>query len=181
MQVDVRRSVCSVRGLRLTKRTAIGALGTGICLAISFLGRSAAADQSIIKYPGDHPDYAFEAEPHLVVAPFDKPLVGVGFRGTVELFDNGFVRTINNTVGLGFGVDWTQDRLRFPVVMQWNFWLTRNWSVFGEPGGLVEARKNPLRPQPAFYAGGRLHFTDTLTLTLRVGHPTESVGLSWLL
>jgi hypothetical protein len=146
-----------------------------------WLGTSwALADQSTIKLPGAHPDYSFEAEPHLLVAPFDDFRPGVGFRGTIELVDNGFVSSINNTVGLGFGADWSRDHFRVPVVMQWNFWLSRNWSVFGEPGGLVDFG-DKTRFHPAFYAGGRFHFTDRVSLTMRVGHPTASVGVSFLL
>jgi hypothetical protein len=64
--------------------------------------------------------------------------------------------------------------------MQWNFWLSENWSVFGEPGGLIDFDKDKLKPKPAFYAGGRFHFSDDVTLTMRVGHPTASVGVSFL-
>jgi hypothetical protein len=140
----------------------------------------ALADQSTIKVPGAHPDYSFEAEPHLLVAPFDDFRPGVGFRGTIELVDNGFVSSINNTVGIGFGADWSRDHFRVPVVMQWNFWLSRNWSVFGEPGALIDFG-DKTRAHPAFYAGGRFHFSERVALTMRVGHPTASVGVSFLL
>ncbi len=140
----------------------------------------ALADTSTIKLPGAHPDYVFEAEPHALIAPFDDFRPGVGFRGTIELVDNGFVSSVNNTVGIGFGADWAKDHFRVPVVMQWNFWLSRNWSVFGEPGALLDFGKKTL-PHPAIYVGGRFHFTDRITLTMRVGHPTASVGVSFLL
>jgi hypothetical protein len=65
--------------------------------------------------------------------------------------------------------------------MQWNFWLSRNWSVFGEPGGLVDFSDKKAKVHPAVYAGGRFHFTDRITLTMRIGHPTASVGVSFLL
>jgi hypothetical protein len=143
--------------------------------------RPCRADVSTIKQPGARADYLFEAEPHAIVAPFDGFGPGVGFRGTFEIVDNGFIRRLNNSVGIGFGVDWTQNHFRLPVVMQWNFWLSRNWSVFGEPGGLLDFHRNRVLPRPAFYAGGRYHFTDTITLTMRVGHPTASVGVSFLL
>jgi len=152
--------------------------------------KPANADESVIKRPGDHPDYVFEAEPHVILAPFHDFDPGVGFRGTLELVDNGFISKINNTIGLGFGVDWTEKRLWIPIVMQWNFWLSRNWSVFGEPGialrvedGVkVEPGKGPDKLDPfAFYAGGRFHFSDYVTLTMRVGRPTASVGISLLL
>jgi hypothetical protein len=161
----------------MMKRFTALVLLPGVLLAAS----PAFADQSTIKLPGAHPDYAFEAEPHLLVAPFDEFRPGVGFRGTIELVDNGFVSSINNTVGLGFGADYSRDHFRVPVVMQWNFWLSRNWSVFGEPGGLIDFGGDRTRAYPAFYAGGRFHFTDSVTLTMRVGHPTASVGVSFLL
>jgi hypothetical protein len=157
-------------------------LAAGMGLALWFVAPVALGDVSTIKVPGAHADYVFEAEPHLIVAPFDDFAPGIGFRGTIELVDNGFIKTINNTVGIGFGADWTKDHFRIPVVMQWNFWLSRDWSVFGEPGGLLDFKKSDkIRPHPAFYAGGRYHFSDAVTLTMRVGHPTASVGVSFLL
>ncbi len=170
----------------------------------------ASADQSVIKRPGAHPDYVFEAEPHLVLGVIDGPGdsdegFGPGFRGTIEIVDNGFISSINNTVGIGFGLDWLfygdhchgggrnrnrdchdHDRIILPVVMQWNFWLSRNWSVFGEPGFALNIRDrhddddfdfNPI----VFYAGGRFHFNDAISLTMRIGHPTFSVGASFFL
>src|SRR4051812_32059972 len=155
-------------------------LATACALTTLLSAPLALADTSTIKLPGAHPDYIFEAEPHALVAPFDDFRPGVGFRGTIELVDNGFIPKINNTVGIGFGADWSKDHFRLPVVMQWNFWLSRNWSVFGEPGGLVDFGDKHRLP-PAFYAGGRFHFTDRITLTMRIGHPTASVGVSFLL
>lgn len=155
-------------------------LALGAVPACLLASSNAFADQSTIKLPGAHPDYVFEAEPHLLVAPFDDFRPGVGFRGTLELVDNGFVSSINNTVGLGFGADWSRDHFRVPIVMQWNFWLSRNWSVFGEPGGLIDFG-DKTRAHPAFYAGGRFHFSERITLTMRIGHPTASVGVSFLL
>lgn len=157
-----------------------------------------ASAQSTIRQPGARPHYSFEAEPHLLVgAPFEGTGFGLGFRGTVELVENGFVKTINNSVGIGFGADWiatgrhcrgrrgcvTRNELILPVVMQWNFWLHRQWSVFGEPGVAVRLRRyrNDRFDPFILYGGGRFHFTDQITLTMRVGYPTFSVGVSFLL
>ncbi len=157
----------------------------------ALLVASTAAAQSVIKQPGRHPDYVFEAEPHLWLG-FDTPGkggtgsgFGPGFRGTIELVDNGFIKSINNTVGIGFGADFLTfgkrtGALWVPVVMQWNFWLTRSWSVFGEPGGGFWLG-NAKGLRPAFYAGGRYHFSDMLALTLRAGYPGISVGVSFVL
>ncbi|HEY3498514.1 MAG TPA: hypothetical protein VGK73_27675 [Polyangiaceae bacterium] len=145
---------------------------------------AARADQMVIKYPGQHPRYIFEAEPHALLAPFDDFVPGVGFRGTVEIVDNGFIPKINNTVGITFGIDYAHKGVWVPVAMQWNFWLSRKWSVFGEPGVSIRAGDLPRDHKVgwfAFWAGGRYHFTDHITLTMRIGHPTLSVGVSFLL
>jgi hypothetical protein len=164
-----------------------------VATAMGLLTTAPAWAVNTIKQPGMHTDYVFEAEPHLAVG-FDLPgkgndkidgaAFGPGFRGTIELVDNGFVKTINNTVGLGFGIDWLSpgDKGVFwvPVVMQWNFWLSDKWSVFGEPGGgLYFGKASGIRP--AFYAGGRFHFSDRVALTLRAGYPNFTVGVSFLL
>lgn len=180
----------------------------------------ALADTAVIKRPGAHPDYIFEAEPHFLLGIADPPGViddddvgvGVGFRGSIEIVDNGFVSSINNTVAIGFGFDFVhydgggcyfrdrRDRrgricvdddtnvFWLPVVLQWNFWLTRNWSVFGEPGFALRIDDNnrdgdsDLGFDPiVFYAGGRFHFNERITLTMRMGWPTFSVGVSFLL
>ena len=152
------------------------------------MSASRASAESIIKNRGDHPAYRFEAEPHGLLGysgPLGEPNIGAGFRGTVIFLDNGFIPSINNSVGIGFGGDvfFGHGTLFIPIVMQWNFWLSSHWSVFGEPG--VGFAANPERARdavhPAFYAGGRYHFNDTISLTLRIGYPSLSVGVSFLL
>jgi hypothetical protein len=141
----------------------------------------------VIKFPGLHPAYVFEAEPHLLLAPFSGFLPGVGFRGTVNIVQNGFVPSINNSVGITFGADWVDKGFWIPIAMQWNFWLSRNWSVFGEPGVAIraghgfEGKHNDHLGFLGLWVGGRYHFTDRIALTLRVGRPTLSVGVSFLL
>lgn len=148
----------------------------------------AARAESVIKNPGDHPDYRFEAEPHGLLGfggPFEggKGELGAGFRGTVIILDNGFIKTINNSVGIGFGADvfFRKGTVFIPVVMQWNFWLTTHWSVFGEPGVGLSAnpQKGRDRFSPTVAAGARYHFNDRVALTLRLGYPSVSVGASF--
>ena len=143
-----------------------------------------ADEHSIIRSPGDHPPYIFEAEPHLLVGysgPFDDGgNFGVGFRGTVHIA-NGFVPSINDSVGVGFGIDIaTNGHVLIPIVMQWNFWLSTHWSVFGEPGFAIGSGDRTVL-WPAFFAGGRFHFTDRIALTMRVGYPDFSLGVSFFL
>jgi hypothetical protein len=112
---------------------------------------TARADDTI-KHPGDHPDYSFEIEPHVLFGwdnIFASSGFGVGVRAAIPLVQNGFVKEINNSVAIGFGADlvrysqcYYNDNcgawyLYFPVVLQWNFFVAQKWSVFGEPGLFV--------------------------------------------
>jgi hypothetical protein len=198
-------------------------LASILCLLLGVLCFAPAAlAQSTIKQPGARQQYSFEAEPHLLAGLLDPPGFGggtgfgLGFRGSVELLKNGFIPKLNNSIALGFGVDWLRydgwngprgycerrisgpagvpicveapatggdvDYFFLPVVMQWNFWLHRQWSVFGEPGVALYVEDGDLELTPfVLYAGGRFHVTDRVALTLRIGYPTFSFGASFLL
>jgi len=146
-----------------------------------FVALPAHADRSTIKNDTDHPSYFFETEPHLVLAPFHHADIGVGFAGTFNVADQGFINGLNDSVGVNFGVNWLRnEHWVFSAAMQWNFWLSENWSVFGEPGVAIGAHKKP-DFWPHLGAGGRFHFTRNITLTMRVGFPVVSVGVSFLL
>jgi hypothetical protein len=67
-----------------------------------------------------------------------------------------------------------------PVVMQWNFWLHRQWSAFGEPGIAVSHGPGDFGLVPVFNAGGRFHFNERAALTARLGYPSFSLGVSFL-
>jgi len=154
---------------------------------VAAAGPARADEQSIIRNYGDHPSYVFEAEPHLSLGfgyPFDADnTLGVGFRGTFHI-TNGFVKGINDSVGVGVGIDFAPAGPGYfivPVVLQWNFWLSTHWSVFGEPGiAFTNGPRSAIDPL-VFYAGGRFHFTERIALTIRLGYPDVSVGVSFLL
>jgi hypothetical protein len=157
-------------------------------VAVLLTSATARADEhSTIKLYGDHPSYVFEAEPHAVLGfgyPFDEGnFAGVGFRGSFHITD-GFVKGINDSVAVGVGLDFVPGGpglFLVPVVLQWNFWVSTHWSVFGEPGlAFTNAARTAFDPF-IFYAGGRFHFTDRVALTLRVGYPDITVGVSFFL
>jgi hypothetical protein len=179
--------------------------------AVVLLPRTARADDTI-KHPGDHPAYSFEVEPHVLLGwdgIYGNDGFGAGVRFAIPILDNGFVPNINNSVAIGFGIDllhspgcWyngdcSANYIHVPVVLQWNFYVAKRWSVFGEPGlfffhGFLSGCPNnpnnvhcPGEPRvtsvdPAIYVGGRYYINDKMTLTLRAGFPTVSVGLSFM-
>lgn len=199
---------------RLTRSLTVAAF---LLLALSLWQRPSRADTLIIQHPGDHPRYAFEAEPHLVLGFIEPPGYasgsgfGLGFRGSIPILHNGFIPKLNNSVAIGFGMDFARygrgdfcrsggplqncdnvvrqsgfNEFYFPVVLQWNFFLSRNWSVFGEPGvalnyhgwdGPNDVDINPF----VVFIGGRFHFSERITLTMRIGYPAFSVGVSFFL
>ena len=69
-----------------------------------------------------------------------------------------------------------------PLVMQWNVWLTQQWSVFAEPGLDLYLRTAPGSALgPAMHVGGRFKIADRMTLTARVGYPNFTFGVSFFL
>jgi hypothetical protein len=200
----------SVRFVRIVPLFAVLVLGL-------FLGRVASADDTI-RNPGDHPHYLVEIEPRFLFGwdnDFDGNAgVGVGARVSIPIVRNGFVPTINNSVAISFGLDWLHysdcyfyyasagygcgaNYFEFPIAMQWNFYVAKRWSVFGEPGfyiyhGVYDrvACNGPNLP-PCHYPtetgidfagwlGARFHITDKIALTMRIGYPTLSVGVSFM-
>ena len=145
----------------IRSRTAERLLALIFCLALALVARPAHAE-SIIKRPGDHPNYGFELEPHLLAQYDDTPYTtagfGLGLRVAIPFVHNGPVTTINNNIGISFGMDWVHfgddnacngrgsdnivffpnscsgTHLRVPVTGQWSFFLTPIISVFGELG-----------------------------------------------
>jgi hypothetical protein len=196
---------------------------------LALLGFSGVASaQSIIKQPGNHPDYSFEIEPHLAFEwardGYDEG-IGPGARVNIPFMHNGPIKTINNNMGISFGLDitfgdggpgWCYSRYDrdqwlagrdcdltefwLPVAMQWNFFLTKVISVFGEPGfAIVHQRwdydyrcaSNPDGICPyddddtdvrfIFGGGGRFMFSDSVGATVRIGFPMITAGINILL
>lgn len=165
--------------------------------------------QSIIKQPGEHPDYHVDIEPHGILGWGFYGWGPIGFGGgarfSIPLCKNCFVPKINNNVAISFGADFafypfvdagfaSPWFLFLPVAMQWNFFLTKKWSVAAEPGitpwfGLYDygtfcggpgCHNWAIWPSIAFV--GRYHFNDKVALTMRIGFPEFfNVGVSfWL-
>ena len=209
----------------MTHRTRHLAVLAGTMIGAAYPAPAHADDT--IKRPGDHPHYSVEIEPHLLLGwagnyYYGGSGFGLGGRVSINLTDDGFVSSINNSVAIGLGLDWVHydapgcfyyynrgagcyggvsaDFLQFPIVMQWNFYVARKWSVFGEPGLyiwhgmygggacynqaglLVNCSYSDTGVGPALWIGGRYHFSDTVALTMRLGYPDLlTIGVSFML
>ena len=179
---------------------------------------SVAFADDTIKHPGDHPHYSAEIEPHVLLGwgnGYGSTGIGIGGRVSIPIVQDGFIKTINNSVAIGFGLDFVHysacydygfqyngscgvNEIFIPAVMQWNFFVAEHWSVFGEPGlyiwhafadtnfcnqfgnGRFCNEPTTTSVGPAFYVGGRYHFSEKVSLTMRIGYPSLSVGVSFM-
>jgi hypothetical protein len=181
--------------------------------------------QSIIRQPGNHANYSVEIEPHLAFQWTDRQGgdggFGPGARFNIPFMHNGPIGKINNNMAISFGLDLTFDgggygcypndrrvvgyncsvtELWLPVALQWNFYLTKVISVFGEPGlaiahrrwsypwycnganqAICDARFNRTSVEPVFAAGARFMFSDKVGATIRLGFPMITAGVNILL
>lgn len=202
----------------LGHRAALGALSF---LAATLVSSAALAQ---IKQPGAHLNYSAELEPQGVLQwdgprGFDEGL-GLGFRASIPLFHNGPIAKINNNMAIGFGFHWAffeddchsryandvivlgadceASDLWFPVVLQWNFYVTPSIAVFGEPGfairhtrvsvdrcsdsAFVDCDYSDTDFEPfVLYMGAKFFVSDAIAVTVRLGFPTISVGASFFL
>lgn len=196
----------SLGGRRWT--VALSALAAGTVA----LAWSSTADAQI-KEPGNHPQYSVELEPHFLLQWEHEPAwgdegLGLGLRATIPIIEQGPIKKINNSMGIGFGLDWSHfddschwgwerrfgdcsaNQFWIPVTWQWNFFLTEVISVFPEAGlGIVHTRwefpggqdDSDTDLEGLFFAGVRFHVSDNVGITLRLGWPYISAGASFFL
>ncbi len=171
----------------------------------------ASGAQAQIKSPGAHPSYSVELEPRGLVQwdvePPDDEGFGLGLRASIPVMDNGPVQTINNSLAIGFGLDWAWSgddcparydpdydcdahNFTVPITAQWNFFFSQVVSAFFELGiGIVyETWDYPawgdgddIDPEPIFLLGVRFHVGDNIAIPIRIGWPYFAVGVAFLL
>lgn len=143
------------------KLTCISVFGTWCLACLLAWSAPAFAEERVVSVraavrlepsPPREPRYAVELEPHAVMQWTDVPSrtdvgLGLGFRASIPVLDHGPIPHISNNLAVSFGMDWAYlglcrgaypgcrgNDFWFPVVMQWNFFLTSWWSVFPELG-----------------------------------------------
>ena len=161
----------------------------------AFFGKPASA-QNLIERPKAHTDYDLEVEAHLAFL-LRRAAPGFGARVTWELIDPGFIKGLNNTVGVGLGIDLGINKycqgvgdartctegdldLVIPATLQWNFWFTPQWSAYFEPGVAFARRRYGPVFAPHAAVGGRYQLSRNVLLTLRLGYPAMTFGASYL-
>lgn len=136
--------------------------------------------------------------------------IGLGVRVSVPILENGPVRSLNNNLAITFGFDWAhfdgdcvvggrrvdcdEDDFWVPVAGQWNFFITDVISVFPEVGlGFRNAVRSTegcrsgacddsdLEVHFALWFGARFRVAEPIAIVLRLGTPSMSFGVSFLL
>jgi hypothetical protein len=206
---------------QLHDRTAL--LRTSCWLAAAGLLFIASSASAQIRNPRSHAHYGVELEPHLVVQWADEPYwddtgIGVGLRASIPVIPDGPINSINNSLAVGFGLDWAHfdgcgrfndvcdaNDFWIPLVLQWNFYLTRAISLFGEfglalqystldwdgpiPGNcgringvdICNDDVDDLDIELVLWLGARFALGDNVALTIRLGTPSLLFGVSFFL
>ena len=167
------------------------AIGLAMAFALAFGMPATAHAESLIKQPGAHNAYKFELEPQLAVKwgrwrnyGGGDGAIGPGVRVAIPFMHNGPIDTINNNIGISFGLNtffYGDDNIGWtaPVAFQWNFYFTDIISVLGEAGLVTELLtwrgNSDVDVYPLFQGGGRFQF-GKVGILVRVGYPMVSAG-----
>jgi hypothetical protein len=153
--------------------------------------------------------YPLEIEPHLTFGPenvYGASGFGAGLRLGVPLAF-GHLGSVPQNLAIGFGADVLHydncffgtdcgaNYLLVPVAAQWNVFVARPVSVFGEGGvyfykgwfagcgpgdGPGCSSPSDVGLLPTIAVGARFHLAPSAALTLRLGYPTTTLGVSFL-
>jgi hypothetical protein len=153
--------------------------------------------------------YPLEVEPHFAFGAenvYGTTGFGAGVRLGIPVVA-GHIGRLPQNVAVSFGADWLHydncyfgsycgaDYLMLPAAAQWNIFLSHRVSVFGELGFFVYkgwfsgcgpddgpgcSAPSDFGLLPTIAIGGRLHVTRNLSVALRLGYPTSTLGVSFL-
>jgi hypothetical protein len=186
-------------------------------VAIAVLSRSSAARADVVLTtekpapPSEEASvvYPLEIEPHMTFGSenlYGTSGFGAGLRLGVPLA-YGHLGSVPQNLAISFGADVLHydncffgsdcgaNYLIVPVAAQWNIFVARQVSVFGEAGAYVYkgwfagcgpgdgpdcSPPSDFGLLPTIALGGRFHVGTSVALTLRLGYPTTTLGVSFL-
>jgi hypothetical protein len=181
----------------------------GLALAALFAASSASAQGEAPVRRGDDPSfYPLEIEPHFSFGAenvYGATGIGAGLRVSVPVVWGhlGYVPE-NLAISFGgdilhydncyFGSDCGANYLMLPIAAQWNVYVARRVSLFGEAGIFVyKGFFNECGPDtpgcsppsdfgvlPTLAVGARIHLGDNASFTARLGYPTMTLGVSFM-
>jgi hypothetical protein len=134
-----------------------------------------------------HAPYRLELEAEVVGETLAAPYpvtrgAGAGIRGSFPVVDRGVLGNMDN-FALSTGLDWigtsTDPHFWVPFELQWNLWLTKEFSLRFEPGFALMFGAGT-RVEPSLYAGARYRIWRQLYVQGRVGIPVAAIGVSML-
>jgi hypothetical protein len=152
--------------------------------------------------------YPMEIEPHLTFGP-DNVYGNAGFGAGLRVglpFAEGHLGRLPQNLALNFGGDvihydncyyggyCSANYMLVPVTAQWNVGVARPVSLFLEgglflykgwfdrcaPGDAGCSEPSDFGLLPTLAVGGRIHVSDDVAVTLRLGYPTTTLGVSFL-
>jgi hypothetical protein len=134
-----------------------------------------------------HVDYLFEFQLHGMFTTLEPPGPpntggGPGARLSIEVIRGGLFNGLNDSLGLSAGGDWVVtsafNHVWVPLVIQYNIWVSPNWSFLAEPGVALKFIQEAA-VTPAFQVGARYMVSkDFLAVTARAGLPAVSLGVA---
>jgi hypothetical protein len=186
-----------------------GLLGS-LSIAALLASVPASAQQQGEAPSGPHEDfrmYPIEIEPHFTFGAenvYGASGFGAGLRLGIPLI-SGYVGRLPDNLAISFGGDIIHydncyysgycgaNYLMLPIAAQWNVFVARRISLFGEAGAFVyKGFFNDCGPGdgcsppsdfgvlPTIAIGARIHMGDNVSFTARIGYPTITFGVSFL-
>jgi hypothetical protein len=182
----------------------------GLSIAALFAAAPASAQgEDSVRYRDEPSAYPLEIEPHFTFAAenvYGATGFGAGIRVSIPVVQSLLVRVPDN-LAISFGGDIVHydncyygnncgaNYLMLPVAAQWNVFVARRVSLFGEAGAFVYKGffdgcgpgDGPMCSAPSDFGvlptiaiGARIHMGDNASFTARIGYPTTTFGVSFM-
>jgi len=154
--------------------------------------------------------YPIEIEPHFAFGAeniYGATGFGAGLRLSIPVISGYLGRGVPDNLAISFGGDvlhydncyYTSNcganYLMLPIAAQWNIFVARRVSLFGEAGAFIYkgffdgcgpgdgpgcSPPSDFGVLPTLAIGARFHIGDNASFTARIGYPTMTLGVSFL-